>query len=104
MFSVCILLYIMNPWELNLKGDSRMFYTKDYLGDCTLGEHIIHYFIIKRDQLYGISIEEKTDIGCACETEYFTESEEIAYAIGQKMQTNGVSLVHMASVIDDFIQ
>lgn len=81
-----------------------MFYTKDCLGESILEEFATRYFIIKKDSFYGIEIEQNSKEGITCESEYFTENKEVAYTLGQKMQMNSVAPIHLADIIDDFIQ
>lgn len=81
-----------------------MIFEKTYIGENNLEDFRIKYFIIKKDNLYGIEIEENHVDQLICDYEYFTHKQQDAEELAHKMHTGLVTLTTMIEIIDDYIQ
>ncbi|MGL4346116.1 MAG: DUF6514 family protein [Cellulosilyticaceae bacterium] len=77
---------------------------KRLLGQNTLENKVIKYYVVQKHEYYGIELEEQTEGQIVCENEYFTETFEKAFHLAKLMKEGMVSLISMAEIIDDYIQ
>ena len=76
---------------------------KDYVGTQTIEDLSVKYYVIKKDNLFGIEIEENRNNHSLCEYELFTNYHSEALELAQKMQHNIVTLTTMVNILDEYI-
>lgn len=81
-----------------------MMFEKTCIGENNLENLQIKYFVIKKDNLYGIEIEENHVDQLICDYEYFTHKQHEAEELAHKMSTGLVTLTTMIEIIDDYVQ
>ncbi|MDA3731271.1 DUF6514 family protein [Niameybacter massiliensis] len=81
-----------------------MLFNKVYVGEAVENTLQIQYFVIQRENFYGIGLEEATERGILCDYEYFTEEQEEALEVAKMLQQGSVTLTSMTEILDDYIQ
>lgn len=80
-----------------------MVYEKIYLGDCTIQDKKVTYYMIQNKNYFGVAIEETTGTCTSCEHVYFTEEQKEAQYMGHKLYLGQVTQAHLSYIIDDAI-
>ena len=81
-----------------------MLMNKVYVGKIDEGTLQIQYFVIEKEKFYGIALEEKKNDCIECAYEYFTEEQQEALHLAQKMYQGKVTLTSITEILDDYIQ
>lgn len=80
-----------------------MLFEKTFIGQQTVADVQIKYYMIHKEHIYGIAIEEEEQHTTQCQHEYFTELKDSAYQLGKMMYGGQVTTTTMTAIIDDFI-
>ncbi len=76
---------------------------KEFIGEDYVCEQQIKYYVINKEQYYGVRLEAKTQKEDLADEVYFTEDKAFAYHMGHKMKEGQVTLVGMCEVLDEWI-
>lgn len=80
-----------------------MMFEKTFIGEKNIDNLLIKYYVVKKDNIYGIEIEEESSNQLLCDYEYFTHKQSEAFELATKMNNGLVTLTTMIDILDDYI-
>lgn len=86
-----------------IEGGFTMMFEKTFIGEKNINQFLVKYYVVKRDNIYGVEIEEESSDQLLCDYEYFTHNHCEAFDLATKMNDGLVTLTTMVDILDDYI-
>lgn len=74
-----------------------------YVGKMTLPTSNISYYMIQKDDLFGVELVEELDMKSISVLEYFTEDRDEALAFTEMICKHEVTPITLTDIVDDYI-
>ena len=84
-------------------GGKKMIIEKIHVGTVQLNTFEISYYEIKKQDFYGIEVQERYNDKLLSQCEYFTEDEKSAKLFAERCFNGLVTQATLLSLLDDFI-
>lgn len=80
-----------------------MVIEKYYIGQNTIGSMQLQYYMLKKQDSYGVEIVENYADKMVSEQTFFCEEEEPAHALAKALQKGQVTICTLTEIVDDFV-
>ncbi|OOB78794.1 MAG: hypothetical protein BEN19_08505 [Epulopiscium sp. Nuni2H_MBin003] len=80
-----------------------MIYEKRLVGEQTVTDYKVVYYLIKKDNFFGIELQETHNTDIMCEQHYFTEDECFAEEACKLICDGAVTCITIADIVCDLV-
>lgn len=81
-----------------------MIITKEYIGKHEDTQHLVDYYMIKKDSMYGIELLTKEASALISTIEWFSEDRERTLQFTHLLCSQGASPIHLSELVDNQMQ
>lgn len=79
-----------------------MIISKEYVGKYESAHHLVHYYLVHKDLVYGVEMVEEKEDKVVSTLEWFSEDQEDTKEFIQLLCNYGAMPIHLSEFIDDF--